>query len=415
MIDKLHLLYAVYGMAIMFYFMMAWLFISRRRSRVRKLLCVLMFLIGMTYVKDLFILDNPIGVDGVCSVYSPLVVSIDIVALPLFVLILIELCFPRFLTVFKSAAVVAPFALCVVLYQTTLSSRMYYVLLALSIVYSILAIILVFWRLPIYRRLIQEEYSTINKKHFYWTYCVLASFVLILLTWFIRIMTMNTYADIFYVFVSVFSFALVAKCLVQIEAIVMSLIKNGFEDDDEYYTYLKEKASQVFSPTLDVVNADDSVPVLDERNSEVADNADGANVGNDVEAESVDQTEGAAISTADRSVFEDIAKRMTKLFEEKRVYLDPELRLSALAYQLGTSRTYMSKFFNEYCGTTFYDYVNSYRLEHSKHLLTDTDYTYEIIASMSGFNSLSTFRRAFQQMCGCSPKQWRLRESSSSR
>ena len=415
MIDKLHLLYAVYGMAIMFHFMMAWLFVSRRRSRVRKLLCALMVLIGINYVKDLFFLDNPIGVDGVYSVYSPLVASIDIVALPFFVLVLIELCFARFLTLLKSVAVVAPFISCIVFYQVTLSSRTYFVLFALSIVYSILAIILVFWRLPIYRRLIQEEYSTINKKHFCWTYYILASFVLILLTWFIRIMTMNTYADIFYVFVSVFSFALVAKCLVQIEAIVMALIKNGFEDDDEYYTYLKEKASQVFSPTLDVVNADDSVPVLDELNGEVADNADAANVGNDVEAESVDQTERAAISAADRSVFEDIAKRMTKLFEEKRAYLDPELRLSALAHQLGTNRTYMSKFFNEYCGTTFYDYVNSYRLEHSKHLLTDTDYTYEIIASMSGFNSLSTFRRAFQQMCGCSPKQWRLGESSSSR
>lgn len=39
-------------MAIMFHFMMAWLFVYRRPSRVRKLLCILMVLIGVNYVKD---------------------------------------------------------------------------------------------------------------------------------------------------------------------------------------------------------------------------------------------------------------------------------------------------------------------------------------------------------------------------
>ena len=108
-----------------------------------------------------------------------------------------------------------------------------------------------------------------------------------------------------------------------------------------------------------------------------------------------------------------MSKRMKVLFDEDKIYLDPELRLSALAVQLGTNRTYMSNYFNQYCGTSFYDYVNRFRLEHSKNLLTDSDYTYEVIASMSGFNSLSTFRRAFQMMYGCSPKQWRMGEKPS--
>ena len=89
MIDKLHLLYAVYSMAIMFHFMMAWLFIYRRQSRVRILLCTLMTLIGVNYIKDLFFLGNPSNVEGVYSVYSPLIASIDMSALPFFVLVLI--------------------------------------------------------------------------------------------------------------------------------------------------------------------------------------------------------------------------------------------------------------------------------------------------------------------------------------
>ena len=241
MIDKLHLLYAVYGMAVMFHFMMAWLFIYRRQSRVRILLCSLMSLMGVNYFKDIFFLGNPDNVAGVYSVYSPLIASIDITALPLFVLVLIELCFPRFLTFFKGTVIIAPFALCVALFLSTLSSRIYFFLYALSVVYGILAIILVLWRLLVYRRLILQEYSNINKVHFHWTYYILSCFIAMLITWMIRTATKNMYADMLYIFISIFGWALVANCLVQIETVVKSVIMNGFDDIDAYHTFLADK------------------------------------------------------------------------------------------------------------------------------------------------------------------------------
>lgn len=411
MIDKLHLLYAVYGMAVMFHFMMAWLFIYRRQSRVRILLCSLMALMGVNYFKDLFFLANPDNVEGVYSVYNPFIASIDITALPLFVLVLFELCFPRYLTFFKGAVIIAPFALCVILFQSTLSPRIYFLLYALSVVYGILAMMLVLWRLPVYRRLIQQEYSNVNEVHFHWTYYILFCFIAMLITWVIRTATKNMYADMLYVFTSILGWALVAKCLVQIETVVKSVIMNGFDDIDAYHTFLADKAKVTLSPSVSgfsQIKITDEGKADDEEPSETIVNVEN-NMGQD-NADNADDVDSKGLTAADRTMFAEMSDRLSAIFKEEKIYLDPELRLSTLANRLGTNRTYMSMFFNVYCGTTFYDYVNKYRLDYSKHLLTDSDYTYEVIASMSGFNSLSTFRRAFQQMCGCSPKQWRMGE-----
>lgn len=78
-----------------------------------------------------------------------------------------------------------------------------------------------------------------------------------------------------------------------------------------------------------------------------------------------------------------------------------------LAQKLGTNRTYLSNFFNKERQTTFYEFVNGYRISYSENLLTTTDYTLDVVAELSGFNSLSTFRRAFSVKNNCSPQEYR--------
>lgn len=87
----------------------------------------------------------------------------------------------------------------------------------------------------------------------------------------------------------------------------------------------------------------------------------------------------------------------------------PRLTLSELAAQLGTNRTTLSNYLNQELGTTFYDYINSKRISRAEELLSNPAcrYSVEQLAELSGFNSLSTFRRAFHKKHGMSPQRYR--------
>ena len=105
------------------------------------------------------------------------------------------------------------------------------------------------------------------------------------------------------------------------------------------------------------------------------------------------------------------SEKLVRLAADGYFVRTPHLTLAELAAELGTNRTTLSSYINNSLGTTFYDYVNSSRLEYTEKLLSDPDtkYSVEQLAELSGFNSLSTFRRAFGKKYGMSPQQYRER------
>ena len=103
---------------------------------------------------------------------------------------------------------------------------------------------------------------------------------------------------------------------------------------------------------------------------------------------------------------------LQELFITQKLYLNPRLKLSDVALQAGTNRTYLSNYFNHTLNTTFYDYVNGLRLDHAEQLLLQSSDSQTLIAEQSGFNSLSTFRRQFYQRHHCTPDAFRQRHLS---
>lgn len=100
--------------------------------------------------------------------------------------------------------------------------------------------------------------------------------------------------------------------------------------------------------------------------------------------------------------------RLEQLMENERLYLNPTITLNDLAAHIGTNRTYMSDYFSTELGTTFYDYINRQRIERSVLPLMQADpsLSFEQIAAQSGFNSISTFRRAFLKLTGQLPSEY---------
>jgi AraC-like DNA-binding protein len=102
--------------------------------------------------------------------------------------------------------------------------------------------------------------------------------------------------------------------------------------------------------------------------------------------------------------------KLKKAMEEKKLYLQNDISLTSLSSILGISSHNLSQVLNENLEMSFYDYINSQRIEYSKKLLPDKNYANRNISSIafdSGFNSLSAFNSAFKKFTGMTPSEFR--------
>lgn len=94
---------------------------------------------------------------------------------------------------------------------------------------------------------------------------------------------------------------------------------------------------------------------------------------------------------------------------EESVYLDETLNLEKLAEHLNIQKYYLSQVFSVGLETSFTKYVNKKRSAFACELLKnrgETKETIDDIALKSGFNSTTTFYRAFKEHYGVPPSQY---------
>lgn len=93
--------------------------------------------------------------------------------------------------------------------------------------------------------------------------------------------------------------------------------------------------------------------------------------------------------------------------EKEKPYRNPDFKLVDLQQVLPMNRTYLSQFIHTEYGCTFYLFVNRYRVEEAKRLMSEhPDMKMADISSCCGFSSPSVFSRTFTAVAGQSPKEW---------
>jgi len=97
---------------------------------------------------------------------------------------------------------------------------------------------------------------------------------------------------------------------------------------------------------------------------------------------------------------------VNQYLEKERPYLMQGFSLQDLSFQTGINVPTLSALINKEYGMNFNDYINQFRVRYFKDLIRDSQYhqwTLEAIAYKAGFNSRTTFIRAFTKFAECSP------------
>lgn len=91
------------------------------------------------------------------------------------------------------------------------------------------------------------------------------------------------------------------------------------------------------------------------------------------------------------------------------LFLNPNLTINDLAFALRIPSHIVSHRINKGHRKSFFTYINEYRIEYSKDLLSQTDAKILAVALDSGFSNKTSFHRTFKRIEGITPEAFRFK------
>ena len=99
--------------------------------------------------------------------------------------------------------------------------------------------------------------------------------------------------------------------------------------------------------------------------------------------------------------------RMEEFFKVRDNVMNPSLNLESISKFLGISTNLTSQVINRHFGKTFLELLREHRILVAKDLLKNSDYSILRIGLEIGYNSKSSFLRAFRDQTGITPSYYR--------
>lgn len=122
--------------------------------------------------------------------------------------------------------------------------------------------------------------------------------------------------------------------------------------------------------------------------------------------------EKSSLTKSDRERY---LEKLISFMKSEKKYLIPNLTLNELAERVSINPHHLSQVLNTCLNQNFFDFINSYRIEESKKLLSEHSYNKKTILEIlyeTGFNSKSVFNTAFKKYTGMTPSQFRNIQNS---
>jgi len=332
--------YFLLGASFMFSAFIAWIFMRKGADMLSRLVMSLMIVIAIGFLKDAFLMDSTYPLSDITI---ELATALDMVAVPVYAFIMVELCKPGKLSVRDICISEAPFVILPVLLYVFRLPVLYYIDIGMSIALGLATATWACFAIPSYHKYLKASFSYDENLSLKWLKSILWMFFVILFVWAASCVVYNPWLDVAYM--------------------VCSLTLWGFIS---YFIYRHTSS------------VDELLPLP-----------------------------GTKQTALPANIRSEAFARIKVLIEKERIYLNPRLKLSDIAQLANTNRSYASAYFNSEAGTTFYDCINQLRVNHATALLADRSKKLEEIAEQSGFNSRQSFHRIFLNFQGMTPTAYR--------
>ena len=117
------------------------------------------------------------------------------------------------------------------------------------------------------------------------------------------------------------------------------------------------------------------------------------------------------VESFSESMFNYIPSKNSEIIKKAMLYMSEHfsspITLEEVAAHVHLHPSYFSTLFKSSTGSSFKEYLNMVRIEESKRLLANTDYSIIDIAVATGFEDQSYFSKVFKKYTGLTPKQYR--------